>query len=249
MRKTILLSVVLFPSALYAFNYFTDHIDYWNKPKPVEVEKNPQVVEKKPQPSTSAPPAKFDWSKYNDPKNEEFLKEGEHTPPAPFMELMRNPSEENMKNWFALIQAKNELMARLQSSMATYLKTNQPPLKEDEKAVLQQSTQSLTPSVVDVQRFRFRLYFESTCPHCKDMIETLKELQALGSYTEVRQIDQVKAQPSLPFPVVQASQKELTDKKIASWPVLFIGDSKKQLVYRINGYFPTQQILSILATK
>ena len=42
----------------------------------------------------------FPWHQYLDPKNKEFFKEGDYTPPEPFMEIVRNPTDANLKRWF-----------------------------------------------------------------------------------------------------------------------------------------------------
>ena len=59
----------------------------------------------------------FKWSNYLDPKNDEFFKEGSYTPPKPFMELARNPSDKNIGNWIAYNKKKNALNQRLQLRM------------------------------------------------------------------------------------------------------------------------------------
>lgn len=234
-----------------AFDYFNSDINYWGKeskrtnPIVTEEKFKPPEVEKK----DSSSPIEFDWKKQLDPKNEVFFKEGDYTPPAAFMELARNPSDENIKNWFKLIERKNELSSRLSQRMKEFLKKNQ-KLASEEKAILAESVKALPKTQDDYSRFRFRMYFESSCPHCKRMMETLKELQELGYYVEIKQVDQnPKVAKALPFPVTPASPQELKEKEITSWPVLFVGDLEKKVTYRLNGYRSTQEVLSAIQNR
>ena len=240
----------------YAFDYFHSGIDYWNKgeaknpvsetpnTEPANQEKNKSPSEEKKGPSS------FDWNKQLDPKNEEFFKEGSHTPPAAVMELMRNPSDKNIKNWFALVEKKNKLAKRMQERVAEYLKQNQSKFKPKEVQIANENLNSLPHLDPNVKRFRFRMYFESSCPHCKRMMTTMQELQDRGYYVELRQVDNNKEiRKALPFPVVQASKEELKSKKIDAWPVLLVGDLKKKVVYRLNGYQSTQAVLNSIRSQ
>lgn len=222
------------------FLIFLFSFDYWNT-TPKQKEISPVQQEKK-----------FDWSKYLAPTSKEFFKEGQHIPPEPFMEVARNPTDENIKNWFAVIDAKNQIMQRLQENMNAYLAKNTKSISADEKTLVIQEAKKLdVPKVLDgdIKRFRFQLYFESSCPHCHMMLETIKELQQFGYYVEVKQIDKSRIKKPLAFALVSTNAQELKQKQITSWPVLFIADTKKEVVYRINGYFPTSEIIKTLSNK
>jgi hypothetical protein len=207
------------------------------KKEPVKTENQP-VDEKK-----------FDWAKYSDPKNPEFFKEGDYTPPAPFMELARNPSNENIQRWFSLMEVKNKLMANLQKRIGEFVSKVSIPLDSEELALVAQQQARMAPKQVDFKRFRFRLYFDSSCHHCKSMLNTLKDLQDMGYYVELRQVDDRRPDYPIPFPIVHATKEELKERKINSWPVMFVADTQKELVYRIDGYFPTQGVLATLANR
>lgn len=230
-----------------AFDYFHSKIDYWGNPKKKETTAvvEEKVMEEK-KPIAESPPSSFDWKKQLDPKNDEFFKEGDHTPPAAFMELARNPTDQNITNWFKLMEKKNELSTRLSQRIQQYLsKTTK--LAPQERQVMAEAAKNFEAKEVDYKRFRFRMYFESSCPHCKSMMETMKELQDSGFYVEIRQIDQnPKVAMPLPFPVELATPQELKEKEITSWPVLFIGDLQKKVTYRLNGYRSTQEVLSVI---
>jgi thiol-disulfide isomerase/thioredoxin len=240
--------VLVFSPVAFGFDYFNNTIDYWQEKQAIKAPKKPDPKpQAKEQPAQ--PKAGFDWSKHMDPKNDEFFKEGDHTPPAPFMELARNPTDENIKRWFTMIDLKNQMMERMHVSMANYLQKNQMKLNTEEKDLIAQNTQKMAPQNIDVKRFRFRLYFESSCPHCHHMMATMKDLQDLGYYGELRQVDKNKPNFPLPFAAAQASPEELKSREITSWPVLFIADTGKKLIYRVNGYQTTEQVLQILASK
>ena len=233
------------------FHYFADEIDYWNERKK---EEKPKPEEKaKPKAEEGPKKSEFDWSKYQDPKNDEFFQEGNHKPPEAFIELMRHPTDKNIKNWFELIEAKNKLMAQLQERMEDYLQGHPAGLDQEARSQLIAKTASLAvpnpAPKLDIRRFRFRLYFDSSCAHCKNMMVTAKDLQNLGFYIELRQLDRERPAYPVPFAIVYASKEEVAEKKITSWPVLFVGDLAKQQVYRINGYFSAKEVLTSLAGK
>ena len=242
MHYAIVLVLVAFATPLRAFDYFNGDIDYWNESRPTNKQDPPP-------PKKKETDRKFDWSKYTDPKNDEFFQEGNYKPPKPFMELARNPNDENIKKWFAVVEAKNRLMSRLQRQLTLYLEKEGKTLKPEHRAVLEKKLDEIAPKQIDVKRFRFRLYFDSQCPHCKNMMQTAHELQAMGYYVEVRQIDRAKPAFAVPFPIVWATPEEVKAKKINSWPVLFVADTSKQLVYRLQGYQPTKTVLGKLSQK
>lgn len=241
----------LFGSDLMAFDYFSGDIDFWKKPKKEntisqeKVESSGEDIVKKDDNKKAA----FDWNKHLDPKNEEFFKEGDYTPPAAFMELARNPTDQNIKNWFKLIERKNELSTRLSDRVKDYLKKNR-KITPEEKLITENAVEFLPQSAKDYSRFKFRMYFESNCPHCKRMMATMKDLRDMGYFVELKQIDKnPKITDALPFPVTQATKKELKEKNINSWPVLFIGDLKEKVVYRLNGYRSTSDVISAIQTR
>ena len=240
----LLIAFISSENIALAFDYFNREIDYWNKREALKTKPNQHKAEKK-----RSEKEKFNWSKYKDPKNDEFFEEGDYKPPKPFMEVARNPSDENIKNWFAIIEAKNTLMNRLQTKLAEYISQNHNKLTVEEKEEIQNEINKLQGTRNDPYRFRFRLYFDSSCPHCKNMVKTMKEIQDQGYFVELRQIDEKKPNFPVPFPVSIATKDELTDKKISAWPVLFIADSKTKQIYRLDGYQTAEKIYQSLAKK
>lgn len=222
--------------------------------------------------SGSNPPSEFPWAKYLDPKNEEFFREGEYLPPAPFMEIARNPSDDNIALWFQYVEEKNKLLRRLQEKLTDYAKQHQENpnalarLKEqiklppelarqisntDVNQALLNAAAKIDTGVTlnqDAKRFRLRLYFDSKCPHCVHMMETVKALMNRGFFVELRQIDSdIKARNKIPFPVVSATPADLKQYKIQSVPVLLVGDLKAKTFFKVEGYQTEQAVLSALS--
>ena len=241
MKVAILIFCFGFAEPLLAFDYFNNKIEYWNQQKPKKDEVNPQPNEKQ--------DTNFDWEKYQNPKNDEFFKEGAYTPPKPLMELARNPSDKNIQNWFAYIETKNKLVAALQTRLQEYLKVNGKTASSEEKELAQEQVAQMSREPIDIKRYRFRLYFESSCPHCRNMLKTMEELRSLGYYIEIHQVDRRRPDYEVPFPLIPASKKDLAERRINSWPTLFVADTSKKVTYRINGYLPKDQVLSVLAHK
>ncbi|MGK5086899.1 conjugal transfer protein TraF [Bdellovibrionota bacterium FG-2] len=242
------------------FNYFSGAIDYWNEPvKPIRPQTSTPVSRTIATP-TSVPETKpdtkeepFSWSKHLDPKNKEFFKEGDYTPPEPFLEVIRNPNDENIKNWFAYIDKKNELARRLQERFKEYLgkKSGIPPERKAEiTATIQAKIEKVSNVNPEAKRYRFRLYFDSHCPHCQHMLQTMTELQRRGFYVDARQIDtDTKGLEGLTFPVERAKGYELTEKNIKSVPYLLVGDLKRRLIIPVAGYESVDGVLQKLSTE
>jgi hypothetical protein len=238
------------------FNYFSNGIDFWSNQKPTSDKSNTQSTSKgdksvstKPEPdSTYAPAGKFPWSKYLDPNHKEFFKEGDYTPPEPFMEIVRNPTDENLKQWFAYIQKKNELSVQLNHRMQEYLgKSTGNNVETPQKEQLIARASSLPRNAPDADRFRFRLYFDSKCPHCKRMMGTLSALRAQGYFVEAHQVDNdPEGLKGLPIPAERAAPGEIEAKTIKSVPLLLIGDLKSKTVYRITGFQTVDDVLKSL---
>lgn len=225
------------------FQYFEKEIDYWNtKKEPAKAEEAPASLPKKSEASST-----FDWKKHLDPKNPEFFKEGDYTPPHAFMEIARNPTDENLKMWFSYIDKKNQLTTRLQERMSEFLAKEGKALEPVAKESLQEQVRSVPKIPVEAKRYRFRLYFDSTCPHCQQMFGTLKILQEKGFYVEARQIDaRTEGLENLPLPSTRATPEEIQKYKIQSVPYLLIGDLKNKVVYPMTGFQTPESIFDLL---
>ena len=105
----------LLATSAWAGEWFGEPLDYWrgnpygqpmaaaNTPVVDETTAAPEV-QPRTAPSTSAAPAEpvpLDWSAYSDPRTAEFWRDGDHVPPAPLLELIREPSPENVARYRA----------------------------------------------------------------------------------------------------------------------------------------------------
>lgn len=236
---------LLMPLATFAgeVSFFDSKIDYWGENK--KATNSPLVVEKTETPEGG----KFPWKTFLDPKNKEFFREGDYTPPEPFMEIARNPSDENIKNWFELMKKKNELARRLDERVKEYLvKNGQPPSIQPETLASPSKVSSRAQGPLDPARFKVRMYFESTCPHCRRMFGVLKRLQDEGVEVHALQIDRgpVPADEKV-VPIGVATQEEIKKHGINGVPFLVVADTKrKALLPPIQGYHDYEEVVSLL---
>lgn len=248
-----------------SFRFFREpEINYWNEPvTPKKVQPTQSKSEGATPQALKSVQSGFAWNKYLNPSNDEFFKEGDYTPPAPFMEITRNPTDSNIENWFKYLGMKNELMQRLQEKLTEYAakKSQQNiPLPQPYGSALASDPSALSkmaakvryepaPSL-QVKDFRLRLYFDSHCPHCEHMMGTVRELMQLGYWVELKQTDKdVSARSRIPFAVTSASSEELKRYQIESVPVLLVGNLKSQSFFKIQGYQPTNEVIRVLKEK
>jgi hypothetical protein len=253
--------VLLLASTSYAddeFQYFSKpDIDYWGRSG------QSSAPPRTPRPSgnpISTPTKGFAWDKYISPAHDEFFREGDYTPPAPFVEIARNPTDENIERWYRYIELKNNTLHRLQEKLTEYAQRNPSKvgalpspystgLSEDPEMLAKVAARVEKPSAVppDARRFRLRLYFDSHCPHCQRMLGTMSELAARGYYVELRQIDQDRSiRVRIPFPVTDASIEELKTYGIQAVPVLLVGDLKNKKYFKVDGFQSTSDVLSAI---
>ncbi len=163
------------------------------------------------------------------------------------MEVAKNPTDKNLSMWFKYLETKNKLATRLQNRMAEYL-SKHPNKKIPQSTVKGLAFKKQSISKVDSKRFRIRMYFESTCPHCKRMMTSLKKLQTQGYFIEAFQIDNTKVSKNL-FPIATVKANPLDVKKygIKSVPFTLIADLKGKTVSKpITGYQSAAQLKSIM---
>lgn len=224
--------------------YFDGKINYWGV-------KNSSLKEE-PTPSIAAEEkGKFPWKTYLDPKNKEFFKEGDYTPPEPFMEIARDPSDENIKNWFEFQKRKNELSARLQARMQEYLAKNEGPslaVQVGSRVAINEKKIERQPIAIDPARFRVRMYFDSNCPHCKRMFGVLKRLQNDGFQVEALQVDSGPVPESEKVvPLGKADPAELKKHGASGVPFLLVADVKrKALLPKVEGYHEYEEMMELM---
>ncbi len=252
-RQILLLLLALWSVDLLAdtasaqMSYFDDGIEYWK-----HLTTTKKRTEEQDQAETSKlkkPASQFDWQQYLDPQHDEFFREGDYVPPAPFMEVARNPSDENLRLWFSYIAKRNAISRRLDERMQEFTH-NSPMSREAGPAPPIQAAiePTASPLTVDSQRFALRFYFDSQCPHCRRMAVEIEKLRRLGVQIEGRQVDQgpAESRPPLAIPVQYATAEEIHKQNIQSVPQLLRADLKSKTVYRLSGYQSADVILRAL---
>lgn len=237
-------------------------LDFWKPSSEVKDQPRGRLA----QPSASTPqPSAFPWKAYLDPKNEEFFREGDYLPPAPFMEVARQPTPENLKNWFQYIDARHELLSRLQTKLNEYAEQRSPggwasgELGKVGGSSAEALAQTLSAkaaalgaqlpakSELDPHDYFLRLYFDSHCPHCQKMIATAQALSERGFFLEYRQLDFDSQHPTaLPVVATAASAQELKQYGIQAVPVLLVGHLKQQRFFKIAGYQTESSVLTAM---
>lgn len=242
----LFLLVLVSTTEAAGIDYFSTGINFWNKEEKPAV---PKVLEKTKGPEEEARKqekiGQFDWKTQLDPKNDEFFKEGDYTPPRAFMELARNPSDANIQNWFKLMETKNALAQRLEARIQEYVQKNDTKLESAGKSYLLERTPKVALAT-EKERFRFRMYFDSKCPHCKRMMSTMEELERQGFFVELRQTDSDDLKVAPKLPVIRATKDELHEKDVKSVPLLLVGDMKQKAVYRITGFQTVESIFQLI---
>jgi len=223
--------------------FFDSGIDYWSKPSPTPENASAAETPVKSQAKQADERPTFDWQKVMDPKNDDFFREGDYMPPAALIEVARDPSDQNIRMWHAYIAKKNELTSRLNQRLHEYSARHgngteaTPPVK----------TVEVTPDL-DPKRFRFRMYFDSECPHCKRMMTTMVELVQRGFAVEVIQIDtRPFHMDNAPFRVTRADPEEVKRHGITSVPFLLVADFGAEVVYRMSGFKSVDEIFGELS--
>lgn len=243
-HKLVLLLLLSSSAHAEKLEYFDSKIDFWgDKPGAKDTPK----VQTRPADNQDG---KFPWKMFLDPKNKEFFKEGDYTPPEPFMEVARNPTDDNIKQWFELMKKKNELQTKLQERMAEYMAKNgevKVPATITTAAPAPQNSKEKNVAL-DPSRFRLRMYFESTCPHCRRMFQVLKRFQESGFHVEALQVDSGPV-PDVEkiVPISKADPNDLKKHGIKGVPFLLVADTKrKSLLPAIEGYHDFDEILRLL---
>lgn len=168
------------------------------------------------------------------------------------MELVRNPTDETIRNWVIYNKKKNALNQRLQERVKEYLRKNPVPKVQRiyQKIAGNKAFKSQVKSQVlfDPSRYRIRMYFDSKCPHCKRMFNTLLKLQNRGVYVEALQIDEgFLKKVRFPIPIQKASKSEIKKHGIKTVPFTLIADLKKKVLYpAIHGFQSVEAMTTLL---
>lgn len=181
----------------------------------------------------------FKWSTYLNEKNDEFFREGDYIPPAPFLEAMRNPTKSNILLFEKWHEKKNFLLNRFNEKRAQVLGKQIPTdTVNDSKAT------DITPLL---KNFSFIFYFDSMCSSCRGMFEVVNEIAHLGIYIEAVRVDSLETDVQvLGIPWQRASKKEMEQAKISAVPLLIAFDKKSKKAFKIVGKKSIYEISEIL---
>ena len=239
------LQIVSFSAGASDLKYFDSKIDFWGDQ--VMTNKGAGLTP----PLVGRAEGKFPWTTYLDPKNKEFFKEGDYTPPEPFMEIARNPTDENIKSWFEFMKRKNELAARLQVRMQEFLAKNSGAIIPDGMVpaiTASNGTIQKANIVVNPARFHIRMYFDSHCHHCRRMFAVLKRLKDRRFPVEALQVDEGEISVSERLvPIGKADPLEMKQLGIKGVPYLIVADRKhKALLPPVQGYHDFEEVMELL---
>ena len=112
----LLISLLSLSQSSFAINYFENGINYWSDDKEQKAKEEP-IAKNQPIPKKDE---KFSWNEYLNPNKDKFFDEGNYSPPKPYLELIRNPTDQNIKNWFKIVDTKNKMLTKLQERVQEY---------------------------------------------------------------------------------------------------------------------------------
>lgn len=229
----------------FCIEYFNQDIKYWGRTENKTNAKEESVQHKRKDLKDD-----FSWNEYLDPKKDLMFKEGNYTPPKPFLELLRNPDDKNIKNWFKLIKTKNDLARNLSIKINEYVKRNQSKITPNLREEINSKLNEIQPKAENLENYRLILYIDSKCPFCKKMIKTMRELQRIGYYVELRQIDNDFSETKkLPLLLKKATKEEVSKNQVQSVPLLLIGNKKEKTFFRLSGYRTTKEVMAVIKTQ
>lgn len=227
----------LFSSSTAMAMIFNSGIRYFDTEN--EKEDSPDVPKDAGPRPDGASKKKFDWSSHLDVEKDEFFKEGDYIPPAPFMEALRRPTPENILLFEKWQQTKNLLLERYETARRRYLGKTILAAETPQRAVPDESA--------NLEKLRFVFYFDAACPSCKAMFATINQMIEGGIYVEAVRVDKGKdgvSGLSVPWTYVQA--KEIEANNLKAVPFLMAFDDKAKKVYRITGRKTIREISQLI---
>ncbi len=183
---------------------------------------------------------KFSWNEQLNIENDQFFKEGDYMPPAPLVEALRRPTKENILNFEKWQEMRNLLLQRYEVARSQYVaqtKTNIPKNEINET----------TSEEVELKKFRFIFYFESTCPSCHSMFQTINQMVQRGIYVEAIRVDKSeRAVSGLNLPWNYANSEELKKLNLKAVPVLVAIEEESNRAYQMTGRKNIKEILQTI---
>lgn len=258
MKYFVLITASIFMLSANAedFKYFKSDINYWGEDKKVILKEEPKKVEEVPT-KQSPKEDSFTLKKYQSEHNEEFWKEGNHVTPKIVQKVSiivsdKNSSEKDKKraikayqNW---INKKNKMKNEFIAALIKY--SEKPSLPKESKEYMRSMANKIPQQNIDTEKMTFTMFFRSTCPHCKRMFETFRELHHKGFYVEAKQIDNLPMKMrDYPFIIEKASKEEvdnLNKSGVTGVPftLVFIQGHK---TLAVNGFQTRETLFSLIS--
>lgn len=201
---------------------------------------NQKSVEKTPQ--TASQKKSFSWNEQLNIENDQFFKEGDYMPPAPLVEALRRPTKENILNFEKWQEMRNLLLQRYEIARSQYVRQTGNNLPVADMPVLEVSEK-------DLEKYHYAFYFESTCPSCHAMFQTINQMVQRGVYVEAIRVDKGEGEgevKGLNIPWSYAKPEELKKLNLKSVPVLVAIDEKTQKAYQMTGRKSIKEILQAI---
>lgn len=117
-RGWCVLLMQLLVDAVFAGEWFPSPLTYWEGSPYGALQEEGQSEEVSRGREEEVEAEVFRWSDYEDPRTASFWREGEHVPPAPLLELIRAPSQENIERYRRWSQQKLEVSSWLAQLLA-----------------------------------------------------------------------------------------------------------------------------------
>ncbi len=237
MKFVLILLLILLESLAANASLYDTRIDYWSE-EVKEVNESAEPVE--------TPSNEFSWEDAMNPNNDEFYRRGDHMPPAPLVEVMKNPTDYNIKKYYELEAKREQKLSefikksekyRLASIEKELRKVSKPTIKKD----------SFYNVRANRSKYRLRMYFDSRCPHCKRMYQELLVLSREGYSVELVQIDMA---PN-PFKEIitrkiRPGEREKVRLNNGGVPLTLVLNNKTKKVGFIRGYKSLGELRTIL---
>lgn len=222
-----------------SFSFFNEGINYWP-------EEDKEAPKKKEIPDSQRKDKKknFDWDKYMDPESDEFFKEGNYIPPAPFMEFYRRPTKENAQKWDAYLKKRNFIHKRALLAAQRYLDAPGFQSKPNEIKPLSSIGEEEISKVFKNKWVVF--YFDKNCSFCKQMYPAINKLAFSGVQVQAVRLDSEGGPISgLRIPWEKAKPGEAEKMKISVTPTTLVISDQTKKVKKVTGVRSVEDILKL----
>jgi len=236
--KLFLIFTMFWANSSYG-QFFDSPIEYFD-------EENVEKKESQPIAKESSEPAEtqsFKWDNYLDENKDEFFREGDYIPPAPFLEVVRRPTAKNILLFEKWKEKKNQLLKRYNERRIAVL-----GLKGlSASPIIEQKTGPSKGVYEQLKEYRMVFYFDSKCPSCKGMYQVVNQLSDNGVYVEAVRLDAGENLiERLRVPWSVATAKEMSVLKISAVPMLIIFEERTKQAFKVVGKKSAEEILSII---